>query len=225
LDTKDSIVQTPWDKKVLGIDTYEIIAVTEHVLEAATRIPGHFTVRIDPLQSKELLHKYNYYYCDTLVEPYCKLENFKGYFDESVRVSYTVTRDNILGISHGAFEHGRFHRDFNIKRELADLRYDNWVKQLYESGNIFGLLYQNDLAAFFGINANKVVLHAVQENYRGKGLAKYLWTAGLMELFNSGETEVTSSVSTSNTAVVNLYSSLGFRFRKPVDIYHYFNAS
>jgi hypothetical protein len=31
---------------------------------------------------------------------------------------------------------------------------------------------------------------------------------------------VRSSISFVNIAVINLYSSLGFRFRKPVDIYH-----
>jgi GNAT superfamily N-acetyltransferase len=225
LEFNDFLLQTPWDKKVFGFDTYEIKTVTDQALEASTRIPGHFTAKVDPLQSKELLNKYNYYYCDTLVEPYCRFEDFKGYYDKSVSVCNSVPLNDILEISHGAFKHGRFHRDFNIKKELADLRYDNWVFQLYESGNIFALLYLNDPAAFFGINKNKVVLHSVREDYRGKGLAKYLWTAGLMELFDSGNTELTSSVSASNTAVVNLYSSLGFRFRNPVDVYHYFNPA
>jgi RimJ/RimL family protein N-acetyltransferase len=225
MDSKDNIVQTPWDKEVFGFDCYEIRVITEDTLASATIRPGHYTVKIDPLESSQLLHKYNFYYCDTLLEPYCKAADFKGFFEKTASVDYSVSLDQILAVSHGAFEHGRFHRDFNIRKEFADLRYDNWVIQLYESGNIFGLLYENDLAAFFGTSNNKIVLHAVREKYRGKGLAKYLWSAGLNELFNVGNGELTSSVSAANTAVVNLYSSLGFRFRKPVDVYHYFNAS
>ena len=216
----ETLKPTPWDRKALGIATYEITAPTEQALEAAAGIPGHFTVKIDPVQSKELLHRYGFYYCDTLLEPYCRRQEFAGHFDAGVRVSHEVALDEILGISHGAFEHGRFHRDFNVKRELADLRYDNWVRQLFEAGNLFGLLYRGDLAAFFGMNGSRVVLHAVHERFRGKGLAKYLWTAGIMELFAAGHPEVTSSVSAANTAVVNLYASLGFRFRNPVDVYH-----
>ena len=58
------------------------------------------------------------------------------------------------------------------------------------------------------------------EAHRGRGLAKYFWSAVCRHLFEQGQAEIRSSISFTNIAVINLYSSLGFRFRKPVDIYH-----
>jgi hypothetical protein len=51
-------------------------------------------------------------------------------------------------------------------------------------------------------------------------MAKFLWTPVCQALFDAGASEIVSSISAANLAVVNLYSSLGFRFRNAVDIYH-----
>jgi ribosomal protein S18 acetylase RimI-like enzyme len=40
------------------------------------------------------------------------------------------------------------------------------------------------------------------------------------ELARQGAPELTSSISATNLAALNLYVSLGFRFRNPVDVYH-----
>jgi len=84
-------------------------------------------------------------------------------------------------------------------------------------------MYRDELAGFFGYSINKIVLHALSENYRGRGLAKCLWSAACKELFDLGHGEIVSSISVSNVAVLNLYASLGFRFRNPLDVYHLFN--
>jgi ribosomal protein S18 acetylase RimI-like enzyme len=121
---------------------------------------------------------------------------------------------------HGAFSHGRFHRDFNLSKVQADQRYDKWLMQLHGAGKVYGVCYRGKLAAFIAVDGNKLVLHAVDSSMRGRGLAKYLWTPVCRMLFEAGHLEVTSSVSASNLAVLNLYSRLGFSFRNPVDIYH-----
>jgi len=51
-------------------------------------------------------------------------------------------------------------------------------------------------------------------------LAKYWWHATCCELFGAGHLEVTSSISAINMAVLNLYASLNFSFRNPLDVYH-----
>jgi hypothetical protein len=40
------------------------------------------------------------------------------------------------------------------------------------------------------------------------------------QLFAEGHAEIQSSISFVNMAVINLYAALGFRFRRPVDVYH-----
>lgn len=211
---------SPWDTAVFGVNAYELTDFSREALELAAQIPGHYTVRIEPRASKELLHEYGFYYCDTLIEPFCPADRFSVFDDPAVSVKRDVPIRSLLTICHGAFSHGRFHRDFNLSPRLADQRYDNWLTQLHAAGKVYGLLYRDELAGFIAVNGNSLVLHAMAASLRGQGLAKYLWTPVCRSLFASGYNEIVSSVSASNLAVVNLYASLGFRFRKPVDLYH-----
>lgn len=216
---------TPWDAAALGGETFEVMRPRdEALLRAAASTPGHYTARIGPLESKALLHRYGFYYCDTLLQPHCSRERFRGAHDPRASILASVDVSELVALGHGAFAHDRFHRDFQVDPEAADRRYDRWLAQLHAEGRTFGLAWEGALAAFFAVTDGPVgahlVLHAVGERFRGRGLAKYLWTAGCEALFERGHTELTSSVSATNLAVVNLYASLGFRFQEPVDLYH-----
>lgn len=213
------IIKISWDSKVFGINTYEILALSRSVLKQAGKLGGHFTIRIDPLSSKKLLHEYGFYYCDTLIKPYCEQDSFIYFENEKAGISHKADINDLVRISHGAF-YGRFHRDFNIDNRLADLRYDMWLKNLNKQGKVFGLIFDGKMVGFFGFSGNKIVLHAIDKKYRGKGLAKYLWSAACNELFRRGHNELVSSISLSNIPSLNLYASLGFKFRNSCDIYH-----
>lgn len=214
------INSTPWDKRALGIDTFEIVQVDEEIFRRIQQIPGHYTIKVDPLASKQLLHQYGFYYCDSLLEPYCRQQHFVFHQRDDITISRQADVEAMLRICDGAFAHGRFHRDFHIDKRLADVRYNNWLRDLCQAGNCFGLFERQKLAGFFAFNSKKIVLHALSDEYRGKGLAKYFWSVACRELFAAGHDELTSSVSATNAAIVNLYASLGFRFRKPCDVYH-----
>lgn len=219
MDT-DNFIAVPWDTAVFGIPVYEIVSPTLDALRLATQSPGHYTARIDPLATKQSLHHCGFYYCDTLIEPYCDLEQFIPFNDMDVSVCPDLELHSLLGICHGAFSHGRFHRDFNLSLAQANQRYDNWLAHLHATGKVYGLLYRGELAGFIAVDGNKLVLHALGKSQRGRGLAKSFWTPVCRTLFEAGHTQLTSSVSATNLAVMNLYARLGFRFRNPVDIYH-----
>lgn len=211
---------TPWDQRIFGLYTWELVNTDENTLSSIGAHPGHYTAKVDPLDDKSLLHRHDFYYCDTLLEPYAGFKQFVNYPDSRVSVNWHPEREAVLGIASGAFRHGRFHRDFNLDSSLADRRYEQWVAELLDEGNCCAILFEGVTAAFIGCRGSKLVLHAVATDFQGRGLAKYLWSSVISELFAAGHTEVCSSVSASNLAVVNLYASLGFRFRNPVDIYH-----
>jgi len=214
------IKPVPWDTEAFGMPVWELASYSEAALRQAAQIAGHHTIKVDPLSDKRLLHEYGFYYCDTLIEPYCNAVRLRTVQHPDATISKRVDAGQALLIGHGAFAHGRFHRDFNISKADADLRYDNWLKQLLEKEQVFGLYWQGALAGFIGHNGNSLVLHALAENYRSKGLSKYWWSAVCAELLAAGHDEVRSSISASNLAVLNLYSSLGFSFNNPTDIYH-----
>lgn len=209
-----------WDRAAFGVESYEIMALSRQALELAVNEPGHYTIRMDPLASKKLVQDYGFYYCDTLIEPYCPFDRFSGFEHSGVEITADMDLNLLLEICHGAFSHGRFHRDFNLSRINADQRYDNWLRQLHVAGKVYGLMYHGTLIGFIAAEGNTLVLHAVAESFRGHGLAKFLWTPVCKSLYAKGYTELVSSVSAANVAVMNLYASLGFRFRRPVDVYH-----
>lgn len=218
------LMNTPWDARALGIDTYEIQSVPErefeHVLHEVSTMSGHFTVRVNPLSSKAVLHEHGFYYCDTLIEPYCTAERLINHDNESVSISREIALEQLIKISNNSFLFGRFHRDFGVDSKLADKRYGLWLQDLLDAGSVFSLRHQGVLAGFFGFDKNRILLHALCEAYRGRGLAKCFWSAACKEMFNNGHDEIVSSISAANTVILNVYAALGFRFRNPVDIYH-----
>jgi ribosomal protein S18 acetylase RimI-like enzyme len=182
--------------------------------------PGHYTVKVDPLAPTEALHRNGFYYCDTLIEPFCRPADVKGSRHPSAGIEAHPSLEPLIAICRDAFHHGRFHRDFNVERRAADLRYENWLRTLFQANKVYGLTWDHETAGFIGHEGGKLVLHALGAQHRGRGIAKYLWSSICEDLARKGATEISSSISAANTPALNLYASLGFRFRNPVDIYH-----
>src|SRR5690625_3690025 len=114
---------TPWDKRTFQIETYELQNIEESTLQQTDEIKGHFTVKVDPLTDHQRLHQYGFYYVDSLIEPRCRKKDLVMFHNEEVRLTSEFEHDNILAIAEMTFEHGRFHRDYNIPNHLADKRY------------------------------------------------------------------------------------------------------
>ncbi|PKO43616.1 MAG: GNAT family N-acetyltransferase [Betaproteobacteria bacterium HGW-Betaproteobacteria-22] len=217
------ISQTPWDSKVFGLFTAEINTYSEEAIQACYRQAGLYTLKLNPLADKSLANKHGFYYCDTLLQPVCKRTDFVAF--ENLNTSISLSANNkeaLLNICLNAFTHGRFHRDFHITKQQADQRYVNWLGELIDNHKVFSLLYQGELAGFIATKNNQLLLHAIAENFRGQGLAKYWWSGVCRTLFEQGFETVESSISASNLAVVNLYASLGFKTQSATDVYHKF---
>lgn len=220
---KENIQYTPWDARVFGIDTYELQDTSEKTLNETRDIPGHFTVKVDPLQSKHLLHQYGFYYCDTLLKPFCHKEDFHPFDNERISLSRETGLDEFLSICDGAYRHGRFHRDFQLDKPLANQRYNQWLSQLYDQNRVWGLHYDGALAGFIACENGHILLQALHTDFQGRGLGKSFWSTGCKALFNAGFDEISTSISSCNLAVLNIVISLGFKIRGAVDVYHKLN--
>ena len=214
------IKATPWDTAVFGIPTWELSEYSAAALQQASQMAGHHTIKVEPLADKRLLHEFGFYYCDTLIEPYCNAAQLRIALHPDAAISKEIDTEQVQAICHDAFAHGRFHRDFNIPKAAADRRYDKWLAQLVETKNVYSMYWHGELAGFIGCSGNKVVLCAVAENYRGKGLSKYWGSAIYSELLANGHEIVKGSFSATNLAMFKLYASLGFSFNNPQDVYH-----
>lgn len=211
--------RAPWDKAALGCEAFELTELTPAVF-AAVKAPGHYTARVDPLASKKALHENGFYYCDTLIEPYCAASAVRLQPHASASLDAQPALEPLLAVCRVAFKHDRYHRDFNVPKEAADRRYETWLKELHAAGKAYGLRWGGELAGFICHQGGKLILHAMDERFAGKGIAKHLWSAAMARMAEGGATELTSSISASNLSAVSLYASLGFRFRNPTDLYH-----
>lgn len=214
------ISETPWDSKVFGFFTAEINTYSEDAIQACYKQPGLYTLKLEPLADKSLANEHGFYYCDTLLQPVCKRADLVAFENQSTSISLNTNKQALLNICSNAFTHGRFHRDFHITKQQADQRYVNWLSELIDNDKVFSLLYQGEIAGFIATKNNQLLLHAVAENFRGQGLAKYWWSSVCHDLFEHGFESVESSISASNLAVVNLYASLGFKVKSATDVYH-----
>ena len=217
--TAKLIERAPWDCAALGQDAFELADAGPEAM-AQVKAPGHYTVKVDPLEAKLSLHRNGFYYCDTLIEPFCPAGQLKSLPHAAAGYDPRPALEPLLAVCRGAFRHGRFHRDFNVERRRADLRYENWLRTLHAAGKVYGLAWEGEIAGFIAHEAGKLVLHALGERHRGRGYAKYLWSVVCADLVSQGAREISSSISAANVAALGLYAALGFRFRKPLDVYH-----
>lgn len=219
------LTPAPWDVAALGMPAWEIRHYSPAALQLAQDTPGHHTIKVDPLTDKRALHDGGFYYTDTLLETVGTRARVRAPGNGvpaavAARISHDFDLEQAVAICHGAFVHGRFHRDFLVDPAAADQRYDQWLRQLASSGQVYGLFAGDALAGFLACQDNALLLHAVAPAWRGRGLAKYWWHQVISALLDSGHDRVTSSISASNMAVLNLYASLGFSFDHPQDVYH-----
>lgn len=215
--------ETPWDRRNFNIDTYQLTAATEDALQETVDKPGHFTLKVNPLNSPEILVKYGFYYMDTLIEPVCKKEDLRVFVREGISIATNYEPNEIIQIANEAFMHGRFHRDFNIPNSQADKRYVNWVNDLMEANQVFALLYEGQTAGFFAFEDDKVLLMGMKASFRSKGLAKAFVSQACLEQLKFGLEQLTTSISAANVASLNLFYALGFKLKNTVDVYHKMN--
>jgi ribosomal protein S18 acetylase RimI-like enzyme len=202
---------------------WELADYSAAALRQADATSGLQTIKVDPLADKALLQLHGFHYCDTLLATRATATQLRAPSTAphaSLAIAPEPDVAQTLAIGHGAFAHGRFHRDFELPRAGADLRYDNWLRQLLAAGTVYGLYADGQLAGFIGHREGSFVLHAVAAAFRGQGLAKHWWYQAAQAQLAAGHVDVRSSISASNLAVVNLYASLGFSFHQPQDIYH-----
>ncbi|MFD1362109.1 GNAT family N-acetyltransferase [Lentibacillus salinarum] len=217
--------ETPWDRRNFNINTYELTSASDEALRETAQYKGHFTIKVNPLDSHEPLLRHGFYYVDTLIKPGCKKDHLQVFPDNHVHITKSYDPDEILIIAEEAFTHGRFHRDFNIPDAMADKRYMNWVGDLQANGGIFALKYNDDTAGFYGFADDKVLLLGLRDEFRSRGLAKAFTSMACWEQFESaGYDELTTSISAANVASLNLFYALGFRLRNTVDVYHKLNV-
>jgi GNAT superfamily N-acetyltransferase len=137
--------------------------------------------------------------------------------------------DAIEAIAAHSFHHGRYHADPLFPRELADGRYQQWVRNALtgeqEVDRVYVMGDPGDVQGFYHVTMEDGVsdmrLAAVRPELQGTLFGFELYLALLHTLQQAGIRRVITSISAANTSVINIYGQFGFRFGKPEAIYHW----
>lgn len=130
--------------------------------------------------------------------------------------------DSVKKIAAESFVKDRFHIDPHCPDFLADKRYVYWVEDLLRGQTTFHLLcYENNAIGFMARNGQHLVLAGFSKKYSASGLGDYLWLSTLENMLAEGLGQVNTRISVNNIPVLNLYVRLGFKFREPAAMFHY----
>jgi ribosomal protein S18 acetylase RimI-like enzyme len=146
----------------------------------------------------------------------------------TVRPVRDADHEGVTHIAGSAFMLGRYHADPRFPRSLADRRYRVWLERALAQprpGTLVEVVGQEGaprgfLHAELEKAAADIRLAAVDPEAAGIA-GPELYRGALRELAARGAAQATARISAANTAVLNIYASLGFRFHEPELVFHW----
>jgi GNAT superfamily N-acetyltransferase len=127
--------------------------------------------------------------------------------------------DTVVEICGNAFSNGRYHADKCFPKQLADRRYQDWVRRTLDEGNPQKLLtaaIDGQVCAFSVIQVDGKLgylqLNAVAPKWQGQKIGYGLIVSSLFYLQKQAVDSVHSKISVSNIRALNLHASLGAKF-------------
>lgn len=155
-------------------------------------------------------------------------------YPEDIELIPTTASDLpvLQDIARSAFATGRFNMDPRLGQAAGGRRYAGWVansfadprQQLLKACND-----QGEIVAFFiteDRGEQEVYWHltAVSPHHQGRGYGRKVWQAVMMRHRTAGKTQVHTTISARNVAVMNLYATLGARFAPPHMTFHWMTS-
>jgi hypothetical protein len=147
----------------------------------------------------------------------------------SVRPAAAADHAGIEQIAATSFDFGRYHRDARFPRALADRRFGLWMRNTLREGRPEHRFYvmgpEGTPTAFMFVEVResrvRLQLGGVSRS-TGHGLQGPLLFAGVLDALEAeGARSVVATISAANTAVLNIYASLGFHASKPEFTFHW----
>lgn len=175
---------------------------------------------------KRLLDE-NCVFVDRMMDVSINLRNSKIDFQKYIRFPLELSnnpedRTAICEIAYSSFVRDRrFHVQEQFDQKKANQIIKTWIDEL---PNFYLCRYKNDVAGFLALHklendAAYIHMAAVSAKYRPSGAALSMYASAIMECKKQNCKKVIGFVSSGNTPVLNLYSTLGASFDTVTDIF------
>jgi ribosomal protein S18 acetylase RimI-like enzyme len=156
------------------------------------------------------------------------LGRFSGDPDIFVGPAMPSDAAEISAFASETFTTGRLHADPQIGPEIGNRRYAAWVLNAFmnPTQRVLKCMMAGRMIAYFVLEqptsaASFWSLTGLAPGLAGQGLGKRAWRSMLAFHHGQGVQQVSTSISSLNVAVFNLYVSLGFRFPAPAITMHW----
>jgi ribosomal protein S18 acetylase RimI-like enzyme len=150
--------------------------------------------------------------------------------DRQVEIGAADPQDEaeIAGIAGQVYDTGRFHVDPLLGPEIGNRRYQAWATNAFQhpGQTVLKCVLHGKIIAFMVVEEPAKAsrfwsLVGLAPGLAGRGFGRRVWRAMLHFHQQEGVDVVSTSISSHNTAVHNLYVSLGFRFPPPSVTLHW----
>lgn len=182
------------------------------------------------LRESFFLENYGFRFIEMVLHPVLEgLENLT-ISDQGLSVMPATPSDlgSILKIAESAFTNERFYIDPRLPRNCSHQRYGRWARSALDhpQQKLLKIVDDDTLVAFFvveEVDTQSAYWHltAVSPDHHGKGYGYRTWLSVLRHHQETGLRRVRTSISARNSAVLNLYSKLNFRFEPPEMTFHW----
>lgn len=245
----DSLVlrakEAPWDTAAFGCPVGQIDHISVHNLLEAHEHFDIFRKWIDSnkikliscrLSSEQLIESMllednEFKFIETVLHPvHSKLHVFKDFIDPELIISVPEESDipSLQHIAEVAFTNERYYVDPRVSNILSGKRFGRWVINAYSHPRqkLLKVTHQNEIIAFFVVeylDGNNVYWHltAVNPLCHGSGYGRRSWMAMLALHSREDMQKVSTTIAARNVPILNLYSSLNFRFAPPEMTFHW----
>jgi len=228
----------PWDTQTVGVPVAQIAALTVTDAKQAARDYQVFAdwctrqrielcscrLPAERLHDSMFLEEQGFRFIELNYTPWLTGLQGRQFADDGVRLESARDQDRELLADMAArvLRQGRFHQDPRIDPALGERRYRQWMINAFArpTQQVLKCLLENEVAGFFVVEFPEPghcfwSLTGLAPGLQGSGLGKRVWQAVLERHRSDGIDTVSTSISSHNTAVFNLYVSLGFRFPSP----------
>ena len=228
----------PWDTELLGRPVGQIdnLAVTdptraqtgfaefldwrgdERISFCSARVAQASRHELDFLQAN------SFRYLELNYRPFADLSPRQDRADTRLTVQDVDASDEaaLVSAAGSIFSHGRFHDDARLGVEVGNRRYALWMRNAFAMNHqeVVKVCEGGEIKAFFVVEkpeAGEVFwsLVGLMPDALGRGTGFRVWSTMLAWLREAGVQRVSTSISSLNAAVFNLYVKLGFRFPEP----------
>lgn len=220
------VVHATWEKRNLGVETYEITLTnddtTQALIEAEQQLKAEkaqYLVVKTPVGNPSFLQglsQSGYCFMEALFEVTLNKEDYRcpaflKRFDKDIKVEKVTSFDNMerifAEIQSGVFDTDRISMDAAFTKEQAATRFANWTRDLINSGDeLYEFSLKGEKAGFFTMHKNESIytptLMGSYQSFVNKGLGMLLQRVCLETSFELGARKINSVIVANNPKVV-----------------------